>query len=268
MTKLLQFALMLAAFLAASAGAAPPRVPAGQWAIEYQEDNCTLSRDGLGVQPGIAIRTRPLTDPHDLMIYGQFSRGKKDSFQGVLDLDRQQQGAARWVLIEPSRGRKRTLLKTTITPAELTRFGASNSVGVIGPDRFRVDAVAPGLAKGLGALRECEIYLAGRWGITRHEMNGWARPARPLTALRELFWDKNMSKVAMLRDPMRAVLTIDADGRLTGCDIVQTSTVSWVNARFCPTLRERARFEPARNAAGIAVPGKVITPPITSVRLR
>ncbi|WP_162888041.1 hypothetical protein [Sphingomonas mesophila] len=267
MRLLLSMLSALGLCLPATGHAGGRKVPAGQWAIEYQEDDCTLSRDGVGAELGIAIRTRPLAEPHDLMIYGQFDRGRKDGFQGTLDLDGQVQAGQRWVLIEPSRGRKRTLLRTTLSAAELARLGSARAVGISGPKGFRVNAAAPGVASRLKALRECEVYLAGRWGITKAEMDGWAQPARALTDLGQLFRDKDMTKFGYLRDAMRGVLTIDAAGRMTDCKIVAASRVSRVNARFCPTLRERARFEPARNAAGEAVPGKVITPRITSARI-
>lgn len=248
---------------------AAPRVPAGTWAIEYQEDTCTLSRDGLGGQPGIAFRTTPLAEPHDLIVYGQFARGKSASFQGWMAIGENREAIQRWMLIEPSHGRKRTHLKTTITADELARLGDSSRLRISGPGGFAFEAALPDMVKPLAALRECEVYLAGRWGIPPTEMELWAKPARPVEDLRNLFWDKDRSRVAMLQsDSIRGVLTIDASGRMVDCKIVEATRVSWVNEKFCPTLMERARFEPARDSAGIAVVGKVITPPIRSARLR
>ncbi len=249
-----------------AAEAAP--IAAGTWAVEYQVDDCTLSRDDPAAGVGVAIRTKPLSEPHDLMLYGMFAPGRERSVEGTIAIGERTMSTRRWMVIERSRRGKRTVLKTTITGDELARLGESGRLWVSGPGDQEIVPVLPDLRKPLTALRECEIYLAGRWGITRQEILGWAIPARPIADLRELFWDRDRTKIAMLQsDSIRGVLTIDASGNMIDCTIVEATRIAWVNDRFCRTLKERARFEPARDADGRAVIGKVVTPPIRSARL-
>ena len=66
----------------------------------------------------------------------------------------------------------------------------------------------------------------------------------------------------------RAVLDIDETGKMVGCEIVQRSRVAWVDRQFCETIRKGAAFEPALDREGKRVRGKVVTPAISSVRLR
>lgn len=248
-----------------AAKAAP--IPTGTWAVEYQADDCTLSRDDPAGGASVAIRARPLSEPHDLMLYGPVVLGRERYVEGTIAIGERTLSTRRPMVVE--RRGKRTVLKTTITGAELARLGDSGRLWVTDPGGQEISPVLPDLRKPLAALRECQIFLAGRWGIPRTEMNGWATPARPIADLRELFWDTDMSKVALLSsDSIRGVLTIDPTGKMIDCTIVKATRIAWVNDRFCPTLMERARFEPARDADGRAIVGKVVTPPIRSARRR
>ncbi|QIG80421.1 energy transducer TonB [Stakelama tenebrarum] len=52
------------------------------------------------------------------------------------------------------------------------------------------------------------------------------------------------------------VLLVDAEGKVTNCAISRP-TRSWrLDTATCRILRERARFTPARDAQGRAVPGR------------
>lgn len=50
-------------------------------------------------------------------------------------------------------------------------------------------------------------------------------------------------------------LEINAEGRVSRCNIVESSGNASLDAKTCEVLISRARYEPARNAAGEAVPG-------------
>jgi TonB family protein len=50
-------------------------------------------------------------------------------------------------------------------------------------------------------------------------------------------------------------LEIDTEGRVSRCNLVRSSGNASLDARTCEVLISRARYEPARNAAGEAIPG-------------
>ena len=62
---------------------------------------------------------------------------------------------------------------------------------------------------------------------------------------------------------VQAELTIDRGGRVIGCSILQSSGHVSLDNATCSILRRRARFTPARDINGDAVPAKVTTPPVT-----
>ena len=60
----------------------------------------------------------------------------------------------------------------------------------------------------------------------------------------------------------RASLTIGTDGRVTGCNITQSTGNSSLDAATCNVLRRRAKFTPARDSNGNATSDTISTPSI------
>jgi protein TonB len=61
---------------------------------------------------------------------------------------------------------------------------------------------------------------------------------------------------------VRASLTIGPDGRVTGCNIIQSSGNGSLDSTTCNILRRRAKFTPARDSNGNATSDTVTTPSI------
>lgn len=262
------FQLLALAMLGSSAEAAKgPRVPPGKWAIDYQKDYCVLSRDGLAGEAGIAFRTRPFSDEQNLLLYVPRTGEKERSVRGRVRIGSGESGPERWIGIgEPPKQLK--LIDTTISSDELASTANASSIRVAG-EGLDVTVPLPLIGKAMAALRECEVHLAGRWGVAAVDMKAWSKPPRAEGDLRSLFWSEDYSKVAMMTSGgVRAVLEIDERGGMTDCRIVQSSRVRWVDVKVCDTLRKEARFRPAIDASGKAVKGKFATPLITSVRIR
>ena len=268
-----RFALILAAGAMLAHGgtradaAKGPRVPPGQWAVDYAKEVCVLSRDGIGAEPGIALRTKPFSNEQDLLVYVARTGEKERWVKGRLSIDAQVVGAERWIAIgEPNRARK--LIDTRISVDELAKIAAAKSIRLSSDERLDVTVALPMIAKAMAALRACEVDLASRWGVAPAEMVRWAKTAQSETDLRSMFWNPDPRASVMLRTPVRALLDIDAQGAVLSCKIVQSSRVSWVDTRFCETLRTVAKFHPAIDSSGKAVNGKFVTPAITSALIR
>jgi hypothetical protein len=249
--------------------AGKPKVPPDKWAIDYAKEYCVLSRDGQPAEIGIAFRTRPLSIEHDLLFYKLPGTRKEASFKGRVHRADGTAGEDRWALLERSAGRSKTVLETTITSDELAQTVTTGSVRFTGDLGIDVQAPLPNISKALDALRACEEDLAKRWGVEPKEIGTWAKPATATSDLRELFWGKDPSKYGVLQSHhVRAVLVIDESGRAVNCTIIEKSRVAWVNKHICDTLVREGQFEPARDQNGKPVRGKLVTPRITSVRLR
>lgn len=80
-----------------------------------------------------------------------------------------------------------------------------------------------------------------------------AVPARPLNPPGTLFRSSDYPFAALQHraqgsTEFRAI--VDVDGRIRRCRIVRSSWIQLFGSLTCALLRERARFEPARDAAG------------------
>jgi len=61
----------------------------------------------------------------------------------------------------------------------------------------------------------------------------------------------------------RAQLTIGPDGRVTNCNLIQSSGNGSLDSATCNILRRRAKFTPARDSNGQPTSDTITTPPIT-----
>jgi len=62
---------------------------------------------------------------------------------------------------------------------------------------------------------------------------------------------------------VQARLDINARGRVERCSVIRSSGSASLDQVTCDVLRQRARFAPAHDANGKAVPDSVVTPPVT-----
>ena len=67
------------------------------------------------------------------------------------------------------------------------------------------------------------------------------------------------AKAARIQGNTAVTLTVGVDGRVTGCAVTQSSGSSLLDSTTCRILRSRARFAPARDAAGNPQAGVVTT---------
>jgi protein TonB len=61
---------------------------------------------------------------------------------------------------------------------------------------------------------------------------------------------------------VQAELAVDAKGRVRDCTIIRSSGHRSLDDATCNILKRRARFRPARDVNGKAVPDSVVTPPV------
>ena len=161
---MLRLMLMAALLASAPAGATSrPKVPAGTWAVEYAKETCVLSHEGVGGEPSIAIRTRPMNEQHDLLLAMPSTIRTRISVRGHLD------GEAagtewRWITTEQLTGGSKRWIMSSISASELATSARVGVVGLSAPGGFAIKAALPMIDRAMAALRLCEDDLARRWG--------------------------------------------------------------------------------------------------------
>ena len=90
-----------------------------------------------------------------------------------------------------------------------------------------------------------------------------AKAAQPPRLLTTGLIQPNDYPVASMRaeeeGPVVITVTVTASGAPSACRVVASSGFAGLDAATCPLVMQRARFEPARDAAGRAVPGEYTT---------
>ena len=62
---------------------------------------------------------------------------------------------------------------------------------------------------------------------------------------------------------VQVALSVEPNGKVSACTIIRSSNHESLDRATCSILQRRARFLPARDAAGRPVPDRVVSPPIT-----
>jgi len=56
---------------------------------------------------------------------------------------------------------------------------------------------------------------------------------------------------------VQVALTVDVNGKVSGCTVIRSSSYASLDRATCNILQRRARFVPARDAAGRPIPDRV-----------
>ena len=247
------------ALLAAAAPPPPPLAATAQWVINYADSFCLLSRDRTLTEPGVAFRTRPFADEHEILLMLAPTNERPFNQEGKLIVADKETDAGRWVSMAVSKKGNVKLVETTIKIAEMAGAATSGKIRISVANRLDAAVQLPKFAKAVAALRACEDDLAKRWKIVRT----WAVPPVPVQDPRSTFRAEDYPAAMLNKDrigSVRALLLIDQTGSPTACRVIETSGEPAFEQKVCEVLRDRARFTPARDSDGRPVASYYLAP--------
>ena len=241
--------------LAVSAPAcSAPYAPAGDWSITSSPTGCMLTREfsdgtssvgfGVRLQPlGRAVTlmlTAPLNDSRDLL-----------SSPGTLAF-----GSAHWsgtVNAIPLNDERGLWLSTAELPAgDFETLERAGTIEVAFGAIAHLQIATPGLSEATGLVRNCEQQLMRGWGVDPASQAAIVTPARSTTE--QAAWFRRTDDPRSDTGGAAFILwRISATGAPQNCRILATSDDAALDRVICADLLKRARFQPARNAAGGAV---------------
>lgn len=279
-------AAVAAATFSSSASAREPLrfQPTSPWNVHYADDSCRLMREfgdgksrvvlvldlfepgnylramlvGEGLEKNgltrfekASLRFAPNEEPHDVTLVGGNSGESpvlfvQDSIR-VVSLTAAQQATAeslttrKYVPFDPPSDPAR---EAAVSSLEL-KFSRSRALMLLtGP-----------MDKPLAALQKCAWSTVATWGLNAEEQKGLSR--KPVGV--SLPWLRSEDYPTQLlnrgdQGMLRVRLMIDASGKPTSCHIQQSTRPQEFDNTVCRLLMKRARFEPALNAKGAAVP--------------
>jgi len=230
------------------AAIAAPMDLTGKWTIDYAKDYCVLSHDPVGTQPGVAFRTRPLAELHDVLIYGPPTGAPGATNKGQVAAGDRELGEFRPVEEVEPKGKPYRFLIAIVTKQELEAIGEEGSMRVKVDGRFDLRVPIPRVERAFGALRACEDDLANRWGLDTAYLRNWKTPPTPKLAWDKVRkrdwpdWNRNWGK-------NKASFTVDESGRAMACHIVESSGSRRMDKALCDAVMQMP-FNPALDSEG------------------
>ena len=98
--------------------------------------------------------------------------------------------------------------------------------------------------------------------LPRPMVTAWPHPPQTIANLGALIRHEDYpaeAKAARRGGNTAVTLTVGPDGRVTGCTVTASAGFAALDSATCRLLRSRARFRPARDAAGNPTTGSVAT---------
>lgn len=246
-------ALSALAFQSASPILPAPLQPASPWNVDYAENMCVLQRAFgapnqrivLGFKPGI------LSDQMRLLIVRSANEKKTTRGNAQLSFDGGAPVTTRFAegFIE-SKGVRATLIDLQVSDlaplekAREMRIQAGVLDVVIAPNA---------VAAAMKALEACEKDLLVTWGMKPEDVGSMGPPAQHPGSVVSLFSTNDYPSAAISKNEQGTAgvrFWIGTDGRVSDCQVVESSGSKALDDQTCSIMEKRARYTPARNKAG------------------
>jgi TonB family protein len=260
---------MVKCWLAAAAAAlvlspeaqAAPAEPTGQWVVNFDEAQCIASRR-YG-EDTLVIKAPPLGEVVQMALFTKGGVGKPQQAEGSIRLDGGMPIRLSALVFDTTKGRE--LIHTVnVTVADFAKVRAAKRLQwrFMGANR---DLTLKGMEPMAKVMDECVANLRKVWNVPANlGFDGVAESPEPRPTggnraeenLARFFRSEDYPDVAIRGDQDGVVafaLLVNEQGRVADCTVVKTSGVASLDAQSCIILRQRARFEPARDATGTSV---------------
>lgn len=247
------------------AGAAPQATvhePTGGWNVDYGETQCFAMRKFGPADDSWLLAIRPAfnRESFEFLISREGSGPSSvEEEAGSVDLGN---GAIKTrVLLYKTPGTRMSVQRYRIKADELRAAIAARTLTFTIGAKSRQFAVG-GLAPIVAALDTCLADLRRHWNA---EVVAPTVAKSAIGDLRSLFTSDDYPAIALLEGREGAatfMLLVDEKGKVAGCDLVVPSGVPILDVMGCEVFRKRAKFDPARNAAGQPVRDTVVSPPV------
>jgi TonB family protein len=262
---------LLAALGVSASTTAPPaavlRQPVTNWNLDYGEVQCVAARGYGDASNPITLGIRPAPNGESYELLVRLPRSGPvlaKELPGSVDFGPGPIKA--WLLYYGVKGQKASLYQFRIPASEMAKARSATAVTFHangGEDFSFALMVMPAVLDG---LEKCTSDLKRYWNMGGEKDGRIARPATTRGDLRAVFTNDDYPSDAYDRrqeGDARLLLLISETGSVAGCHVEVASGVPALDAMGCQIIRERAKFEPARDAAGKPIKSTVVTPPIS-----
>jgi TonB family protein len=226
----------------------------GAWTIDYATNGCTLSRSFTRGGGTIQLGLSPLTAGVRLKIALRAS-----------EAGRLRTANTATVTLDTGTGLEfRYHAEADAAPGwrQAALLGRREMLGVLGTGKRMTIAAGgarftlrtSGMPAALAALEACEKDLARRWGV---DLDRQATAPEPIAPGNWITNDDYPSAALRAGESGTTLfrLSVSAEGKPTGCTVLESSGSTVLDLQTCAVAGRRARFKPATDKAGAAIPG-------------
>lgn len=261
-----QFALLSGAILVSSIptpAITSPLQPNDGWQVDYGQTQCVAARSfggaasptQLAIVPSFSGRdyTLMVTVPQQGPEYAKQMEGTVDFGHGPVKSG---------VLYFGAKGIRQSAYQYRVS-AEQMRQAASAQALTLRSGNNAYEFALSNMPALLDNLTKCTGDLEQYWNMGSKEMSTFAKAS--VRDLATLFTPKDfpLEVKAGQADPKASFqILVDEKGAVVGCDVMMSSGAPAMDATGCDLLKQRAKFTPAKNAAGAAVRSVVTTVPL------
>lgn len=262
------------AALPASAEKGLQLAPASEWQYREFDDRCRASRDfgegedvttlwieqgGTETNYNLTVMGRPLRNPYGGGIYLQFG----DYPEFIRSYIAAESSKGRPVLrmygvglTPPPPAARDEKSPAPDTALDLAKAGEIAALGLRGAIRQPVRLELGPMFEPLGTLALCGAKLSAILSEAGRPLSGEATPPVAIdsdTWLSAADYPDYLARAGM-GGAVRIRITVNAEGKASSCFVTGSNKPQLFDDTVCLGVLKRARFEPARNARGEAVP--------------
>lgn len=188
-------------------------------------------------------------------IYGTQRKGSVDFGNGPVKT---------WLLLYGLKDSDLNFQKFRLSAAQIAQARGATSI------QFRVGAgsdatfVLRSMPQVMQRLDQCVQLLRQHWNLAPDRAHHIATP--PKGTIIRLFKAEDYPAEAINRSQegtVQFLLLIDEKGSVAGCNVHSTTGIPALEVMGCQVLRQRAKFEPAKDKQGEPMRSTAVTPPIT-----
>lgn len=247
------FAAASAALATQSVSASAPLEPVGAWTLESTDATCLVGRK-YGEHLTLGFRKVAGSKQIRIAIWVTEQSGRPIKGNAALSIDQAPSVSAPF-----SKGsvgpEGLQLIAIDVGRDELPNLEIAKSLRVMAAS-FDRDFQLRGIGGAISALDKCENDLLTSWGMEPTVLKSIKSRAR-LKNPNGLFSVNDYPSEALAKHQQGISnnrLLIGVDGRASNCGVVESSGSKALDAKTCEIYVKRARYEPARDANGAAVP--------------
>jgi hypothetical protein len=255
---MLAAALLLAPGSAAVALQAAPEASApARWHVDGSGSRCVLTRRLAGTPAAtLILRSYPGSGEYELMLSSpdwprSVGGAKKEAALTLAPGAAVYRGEATILPLE--RGLGDAVAMPLLPGSFLRDFARASSLDLAVGGQPVATYALPTAAKAADAFAFCESEKLIEWGADPAGFEPGAARPRPVGDPRQWLTDRDLRGLMLAASYSAAViarLTIGIDGRAEECTLLEATAIERLQAIACRALKDRARYEPARDKDG------------------